>query len=128
VNFVSIWDIHHAILAPMDQDTPQPKRRRISTLQERLDRAKLVESKAAARMRRKTQDVQKYEAQARRREQKLDTRRKIIAGAIALEHIRYDADYGVAFYKLLDEYVTKEAERVLFGLPVLPTDASSKGE
>lgn len=90
-----------------------------------MEAAKLAELKAAERLARKTAKVQKYEALQKQRDRKLDTRRKIIAGALALEHMRYDPEFGAQFRELLDEYVTREEERKLFGLPPLPQDAAA---
>ena len=84
--------------------------------------AKVAESKAAARLARKNEQVRKYEALQRTRERKLDTRRKIIAGALALEHMKLDGAFRAVLLALLDEYVTKEPERLLFGLPPLAVE------
>ena len=53
------------------------------------------------------------------RDRKDDTRRKIIAGALALNHREKnpDSDFARKLNALLDEYVTKPHERALFGLP-----------
>lgn len=55
---------------------------------------------------------------AREKEQarKNDTRRKVIAGALALEHAQKNPDSAFAgqLSRLLDEYVTRPAERALF--------------
>ena len=55
-------------------------------------------------------------------ERRLDTRRKIIAGALALTHA--DQNPGSPFAKQLEEliaaHVTKPKERELFGLEPLP--------
>lgn len=88
--------------------------------------ARVDEAKAAARLARKNERVKKYEALQRTRGRKLDTRRKIIAGALALEHCRHDSGWASMFRGLLDEYVVKDAERLLFGLPPL-LDAPGAG-
>lgn len=84
-----------------------------------------AQARAAERLAKKTAKVQKYEALQRARERKLDTRRKIIAGALALEHMRYDPEFGARFRAILDEYVTREKERLLFGLPPIEDDAAA---
>lgn len=103
---------------------PFPSRpiRRRRTLEERLAIARLSEEKAAERLAQKARRVQKYEAAQRQRERKLDTRRKIIAGALALEHMIRSPEWGGIFRALLDEYVIRDEERLLFGLPALPPD------
>lgn len=90
--------------------------------------AKVEESKAAARLAKKNQRVKQYEALRRTRGRKLDTRRKIIAGALALEHCRHDSAWASMFRALLDEYVVKEPERLLFGLAPLPADDKRSNE
>lgn len=89
---------------------------------ERHEKARLREAKAAAKLKLKTQQVEKYEAIGKKRERKLDTRRKIIAGALALEHLQFDGRYGVVFRALIDTYVTRDQDRALFDLPPLPDD------
>ena len=67
-------------------------------------------------------DAQIKDAEARQREQqrKDDARRKIIAGALALEHTEKnpDGEFGRKMLMLLDEYVTRKRDRELMGLPV----------
>jgi hypothetical protein len=79
---------------------------KLSVLQQRLEKAQrdLKRAKSA------------QEDEARR----LDARRKIIAGALALEHLEKNpgSEFGKTLFALLDEY-TRPAERVLFEfLPV----------
>ena len=49
-------------------------------------------------------------------ERRTDTRRKIIAGALALEHLEKNAgsEWGKTMFRLLDEYVLPK-DRELFG-------------
>jgi len=87
-----------------------------------MELARIAQDKAAQRLARKTRKVEKFEAVRKTRERKLDTRRKIIAGSLALEHILHDPEYGVVFVRLLNRYVTRDADRALFGLtPREPT-------
>lgn len=61
--------------------------------------------------------------QAREQSQarKNNTRKKIIAGALALHHLDKNPDdpFSRKLLRLLDEYVTKPYERKLFDLPAL---------
>ena len=57
-------------------------------------------------------------ARIRTQERKDDTRRKIIAGALALEH--KDVEFEATMRRLLDQYVIKPSDRALFDLPPLP--------
>jgi len=67
------------------------------------------------------------EAEQRR---KNDTRRKIIAGALALNHAADDEneDFRRTLYRLIGRYVVKPYERALFGLEPLETPAESETE
>lgn len=80
------------------------------------------QDKALESLQRKTQRVQKYEAKGKERERKLDTRKKIIAGALALEHMMFDGIYALRLKALIDEYVTRDQDRALFDLEPLPDD------
>lgn len=60
--------------------------------------------------------IQKKSAQVRGAERKKDTRRKIIAGALALEHARQHPEFNEYFKKLLKQHVTRPEDRKLFDL------------
>jgi menaquinone-dependent protoporphyrinogen IX oxidase len=57
--------------------------------------------------------IQKQKAQLRERERKEDTRRKIIVGALALEHMAYDDQFAATIIKLISRH-TKPADKELF--------------
>jgi hypothetical protein len=80
------------------------------------DRQKKAADTLAARMAR----VETLEHRASNRGRALETRKKIIAGALALKHMEFDGRYKMALMAIIDEYVTRDDERVLFGLPLLP--------
>lgn len=65
------------------------------------------------------------EARKKQAERKADTRRKVIAGALALEHLEAnrDTDFGRIMFRLLDEYVVRPHDRALFDF--LPEPGSS---
>jgi hypothetical protein len=100
--------------------TPGPSSRARRSVDELLEAAKEREARALARFERKNATVQKYETLKKHRDRKLDTRRKIIAGAFALEHMKYDENFASAFTAILDRYVEKGPERLLFGLSAKP--------
>lgn len=79
---------------------------------DKLEKLKQQQEELARKIRR---EKQRIAAQDR----KDDTRRKIIAGALALNHREKNpsSDFARKLDALLDEYVTKPAERALFGLP-----------
>ena len=71
-------------------------------------------------------------AEAREKEtaRKADTRRKVIAGALAVEHAEKNpkSEFAKVLTKLLDEYVARPADRALFpALPPLAQSTSSNG-
>lgn len=57
--------------------------------------------------------IQKEKAKARTKARKEDTRRKIIAGAIALEHAEHDSTFRDTLKSLLQTHV-KDTDRKLF--------------
>ena len=65
-------------------------------------------------------------ARERLRERKDDTRRKIIAGALALEHAGVDQGFHATLQKLLNRYVVRAQDRALFDLP--PRASNDTGE
>jgi hypothetical protein len=74
------------------------------------------------RQKRDQLDAQLKALEARNKldERKADTRRKVIAGALALEHFEKnrDSEFGRVMFRLLDEYVVRPHDRALFpGLP-----------
>lgn len=66
--------------------------------------------------------IQKIKAREREQNRKRETRRKIIAGALALNHYQKNPndEFSRKLSALLDEYVIKPYERKLFGLEPLP--------
>jgi len=65
--------------------------------------------------------IQQQRAREREQERKADTRRKIIAGALALEHMdaNPDSDFAAVMARLINRYTTRPGDRALFGLPPL---------
>ena len=66
-------------------------------------------------------------ARLREQERKRDTRRKIIAGALAIEHAANgnDDEFTLTFFRLLNRYVDRPTDRALFDLPPKDGDASN---
>ncbi len=71
--------------------------------------------------------IKKIKARERERNRKRETRRKIIAGALALHHMRKnpESQFSKVLVRLLNEYVTKSHERKLLGLEPLPEASNS---
>jgi hypothetical protein len=56
-------------------------------------------------------------ARLRGQERKDDTRRKIVAGAIALAHCERDENFRDRFFSLLSRFVDRDSDRALLDLP-----------
>ena len=59
--------------------------------------------------------IKDQKAKIRKASRKEDTRRKIVAGAIALEHMEHDPAFKQQMQQLLNTHV-KESDKALFGL------------
>lgn len=81
----------------------------------RLEKLKQDQAQLAAR-------IKDLESRNRQKARKDDTRRKVIAGSLALHHMEKNPQgpFAQTLSRLLDEYVTKPNERALFGLPPVP--------
>jgi len=84
------------------------------TPEQRLEKAKARRA-AAERDIRRLQSLEQKQARA------TDARRKIIAGALALEHFEKnsDSDFGRTLFRLLDEYVRPNERHLFDFLPAL---------
>ena len=63
--------------------------------------------------------IQKLEAAESQRERKRDTRRKILIGAYYLDKAK-EINKADELYRLLDNYLKRNSDRVLFNLELLP--------
>lgn len=61
--------------------------------------------------------ISREKSKAKTEERKRDTRRKIVAGAIVLEHAQKDGEFGELLDDLLARFVTRPEDRELFDLP-----------
>lgn len=59
--------------------------------------------------------IQKKKAEVRKTERKKETRRKIIAGALALEHAAINPEFGAELKKLISRHA-REDDKALFDL------------
>jgi hypothetical protein len=68
------------------------------------------------------------ESRKKQAERKADTRRKVIAGALALEHFEAnrDSEFARVLFRLMDEYVTRPYDRVLFPFLTPPEPAAAE--
>lgn len=65
--------------------------------------------------------IQKAEARYKQREKKEDTRRKILLGAYFLDKLRTEGKME-SIKPELDKFLTRNSDRVLFGLPRIGDD------
>jgi len=79
------------------------------TPEEKLEELEKKQSQITAR-------IQKTRAQVRGQERKKDTRRKIIAGALALEHMAHNSAFRETMGRLLRENVKRPEDQKLFDL------------
>lgn len=68
-----------------------------------------------------TAQIQALKAQEQAEERKRDTRRKILIGAAVLERVKSSKWPEERFLAMMDEFLTKNLDRQLFGLPPKPT-------
>ncbi|EGR4110918.1 hypothetical protein RUK22_003382 [Vibrio cholerae] len=61
--------------------------------------------------------IQAAKSRESEKQRKLDTRRKILIGAMVLEGMKNSEEYETKIRQNLDKYLTKNKDRVLFGLP-----------
>lgn len=79
---------------------------RIKAQEEKLKQLKALKQK---------QEAQKRAAEAKRT-RKEDTRRKVLVGAMVLEHMEKNESTKIDIMKRLDAFLTREDDRALFGL------------
>jgi large subunit ribosomal protein L7/L12 len=60
--------------------------------------------------------IQKIKAVEASSERKKDTRRKVLLGALVMKRMMSDEAYSKSVMKQLDEFLTRDSDRVLFGL------------
>jgi predicted transcriptional regulator len=60
--------------------------------------------------------IKRIKARENAQRRKLDTRRKILAGAAVLEHAKRDEQFAAFLTRLLDETLKRESDRKLFDL------------
>lgn len=81
---------------------------------------KLLAQKAALDAR-----IRQEQNRENEKKRKADTRRKILAGAVVLEHAERNAIYQLELKKLLGEFLTRADDRALFGLAPLPESSGT---
>ena len=83
----------------------------------KLEKLKLQKQRIEAK-------IQKTEAMHKSRERKEDTRRKILLGAYFLDKIKNEGTLE-AIKKELNDFLKRNSDRALFGLPELKNETSS---
>jgi hypothetical protein len=69
--------------------------------------------------------IKREQNKLRSGERKNDTRRKILAGALALEWAAQDDEFAVMLSTKLSRFLVRDADRALFDLAPLPVDKSA---
>jgi hypothetical protein len=88
---------------------------------ERLER--LQRQKAAIEAK-----IARLNAQQSAQQRRIDTRRKIIAGALALAHCAFDQAFRDTMMTLFDSNLVKPADRALFNLPPRPEVSTNESD
>jgi len=60
--------------------------------------------------------IQKQKSHVKSIERRKDTRRKVIAGALALEHMAHDNQFAEQMRQLINQHVERPEDRALFDL------------
>lgn len=91
--------------------------------QSRVDKLKAKQAQLA-------EEIKKLEAREAQQSRKDDTRRKVIAGALALEHAEKNktSEFAKKLNSLLEEYVRPHERRLFTHLGVAPKGPSGKKE
>jgi hypothetical protein len=78
------------------------------------------------RLERVQRQIRKLNSGKKKRARREDTRRKIIAGALALEHFEKNpgSEFGKIMFRLLDEYARPDDRRLFEFLPVRDVPAN----
>lgn len=82
----------------------------------RIEKLKLQQQRLSAQ-------IQKEEARSKTKERKADTRRKILIGAYFLDKLNSEGTLE-AIKKELNDFLKRNSDRALFGLPPLETETS----
>lgn len=96
-------------------------KRKRKTPQERIDELERKQRVLNAR-------IQREKATVRAAERREDTRRKIVAGAIVLEHASRNAQFADYLHTLLERAVTRPQDRALFGFGALEANESESAD
>ena len=91
---------------------------RIKAQEEKLKQLKALKQK---------QEAQKRAAEAKR-SRITDTRRKVLVGAMMLEHMDKNEATKVSVMGKLDAFLTRPDDRALFGLPEMPPNQSAEAK
>lgn len=92
---------------------------KLAELQEQED---AIRRQLQARLNRVRGEIKSTRQKLTKEERRRDARRKIIAGALALEHAEINAEFGAELWRLLSRQVTRPDDRALLGLEPLPGD------
>ena len=103
----------------------------MATTQEKIDAIMAEAKKKAAQLRAKDELIEARKVQALIKGKRADdTRRKILAGALALDMMEESEENKARFMTRLDKFLSRPDDRTLFGLPIQPasTEAANAPE
>lgn len=72
--------------------------------------------------------IKKCEAREGKQNKKIDTRRKVLAGAAILAKVERGDWSEEGFRKMMDAFLSRPSERSLFGLPILEETSEQSEE
>ena len=99
----------------------------ISERQAKLQASIEAQAKKLAELKAKQAKIEARQRAAEKSEaRKIDTRKKILAGAYALSLLEKKGEYATKFMAGLNGFLEKSADRELFGLPVRASTPEAK--
>jgi hypothetical protein len=103
----------------MTNDSKTPEGKKKQTLEDKLETMKQQHRKRENQIK---AQIKAEEAREKAKQRKIDTRKKIIIGALAQTHMEKNphSDFAKKLAQLIDEYVIKDTERSYFDLPPIP--------
>lgn len=70
--------------------------------------------------------IQREKAKAKQEERKRDTRRKVIIGGMVMAHCQIDPAFEAQIMRLLNQHVTRPADRETLDLPLLTNNETAQ--
>ena len=100
------------------EKSKEPKKPTIS----KQEKIKVLEAQLADLKKKAREEANRIASQEKAVARKLETRKKIILGALILDQLK-DENVKANYIKKLDRYLKRNSERRLFGLPDIKEDS-----